>query len=215
MNPATLLKVLRASAPVADQRQAIPILNHVLIESNGHLRLTTTDLEIGIRVTLSPQLGEPEFQVTAPAKLVRSILQTATDDVTFSAMCDIYRRDHVPSLIIRDATAEWQIYGMNSHDFPMWPDVLSWSLDSINTAECVKALKDAIKHSPKMGRHWLRDTTVRVQPLGELRAATAERLAAVLSKLAKTYPTMESTVEEKYVCLTLENTEIIVRLTTS
>lgn len=225
MTPNPLLDTMRAMTAVADHRHPMPILNHVLIESNGHLRLTATDLEIGIRTTLPPLPHETDFEVTVPAKLFRDVLAVATGDVGLgyelpedgrSDEQRAYRerygyRDIYPRFIIHDSTAEWRLNGMYASDFPTWPDMFSWSLDEISTAEAVKKLKAAIKANKPASRWQRESTTIDVQPIGELPLATVERLAAVLSRLKKTHPTIEVSVEEKYVCLDMGDTEIIVR----
>ena len=55
-----LLEGLSTVQNVVSTRTTLPILSNVLLQaSDGEIRLTTTDLDVGIEVVLKPKLHEP------------------------------------------------------------------------------------------------------------------------------------------------------------
>ncbi len=70
----TLARALDAVERVVKPRIVTPILGHVLLEAYGdRLRLTTTDLEIGVRTSIAAEVAE-EGATTAPVRLVAGVV---------------------------------------------------------------------------------------------------------------------------------------------
>lgn len=78
---ATLLKALAHIQSVAEKRNTIPILANVLIDANnGHLSLTTTDMEIAVVEEVPAEIHTPGA-VTAPAAVLYEIVRKLPDGV--------------------------------------------------------------------------------------------------------------------------------------
>ena len=70
------VKAVGTAVSVVNAKSSLPILSNILIETEGkdELRITGTDLEIGITTRTSAQIIE-EGSVTVPAKKVFDILR--------------------------------------------------------------------------------------------------------------------------------------------
>lgn len=70
-----LFRALQLATPLLDSHQTLPILSHVLIETTElGLRLTATDLEVGIRVTVPAEVREPGA-LTVPGRLFAELVR--------------------------------------------------------------------------------------------------------------------------------------------
>ena len=79
-----LVEGLQTVQSVVGTRSTLPILSNLLIEAeNGELRLTTTDLDVGIRCPVEAQIEKPGA-TTLPARTLFSIIrELAAGEVRF------------------------------------------------------------------------------------------------------------------------------------
>ena len=68
------LRCLQMVHNVVEPRQTMPILANVLVEADGEMtRLTATDLEVGVRVSLPAQVSAPGAVTISARKLVEIV----------------------------------------------------------------------------------------------------------------------------------------------
>ncbi len=115
---ADLLRELTLSQGVLERKGTIPILSNILLEaSEGSLRLTATDLELGIRSSC-PAKVKKEGATTAPGKklfdyirqLEEAEIRCKVSDAGGGAMHLASGRSHV------------RLAGMARDSFPVLPD---------------------------------------------------------------------------------------------
>ena len=82
----TLLKNVQAISGVLGSNNALPILDNFLIESNGELlKITASDMETTIVVSVKPEAMDDAGRIIVPAKLLIDWLKTLSDiPVTFT-----------------------------------------------------------------------------------------------------------------------------------
>ena len=101
---------------VVSTRTTLPILSNVLMEAkNGEVRLTTTDLDVGVRGSVSAEI-ETEGATTLPArKLATIIRELPTSEIDFEVdENNIAQIDAGPSF--------FKILGLSEDEFPPLPD---------------------------------------------------------------------------------------------
>ena len=78
--PTVLSQALQIVSRAISTRTTLPILNNILLETTPEgLALTATNLEIGIRKTISAEVAE-EGSTTAPARLLTDFVATLPDE---------------------------------------------------------------------------------------------------------------------------------------
>ncbi len=102
---------------VISAKPAMPILSHVLIEAaHGELKLTATDLTVGIQCTTDVKVLE-EGKASLPAKRFANLIRELTaynieisvdQDYTTHLICD---------------SSHFKLKGMNPEDYPSLPDL--------------------------------------------------------------------------------------------
>lgn len=99
-------------------RTSLPILSHVLVETAEEgLRLTATDLEMGMSLLLRGVDVETEGGFTAPARILTELLGAFPDgDVTLSVGPTHAVRLHCGS-------SDYKILGLPAEEYPRLPDV--------------------------------------------------------------------------------------------
>lgn len=111
-----LKDALSRVARAVNGRTSLPILGHVLLESeNGCLKLSTTDLEIGISATI-PAVIKKFARTTIPCKLAIDALKPAKGQVTLKNGAD-------DTVILCINGAESKLLGLDPAEFPILPEV--------------------------------------------------------------------------------------------
>lgn len=98
------------------QKSSLPILSNVLLESeNNTLKLTATDLDIGICSTI-PVTTEVSGSITVPARKFFDIIKALPDDseITLSM-----KKNNFVS--IKSGKAQFKIIGLPKEEFPQLP----------------------------------------------------------------------------------------------
>jgi len=100
---------------ITGKQSTLPILSNILIEAeNGRLKLSATNLEIGVVVNIGAKIEE-EGKITIPAKLIGSFIHNLPSG-------DILNLQTKQSaLIIQSSQYEGKIKGMDGKDFPIIP----------------------------------------------------------------------------------------------
>ena len=99
-------------------RTSLPILSHILIETEGDaLRLTATDLELGISLTLPAARAESPGGLTAPARILTELLGALPEcDVTLGV-------DLTHAVRLNCDRSDYKILGLPAEEYPKLPEV--------------------------------------------------------------------------------------------
>jgi len=123
---ADLLKELTLSQGVVERKTTIPILSNVLLEASAEsLRMTTTDLELGIRSSC-PAKVKKAGSTTAPAKklfdYVRQLEEPEIRFKTVAAAAGASEGAAGASLQLTCGRSHVRMAGMPRDNFPILPD---------------------------------------------------------------------------------------------
>jgi len=111
-----LLSGIQKVQNVISSKSTLPILSNILIEAQqGNLKLTATDLDIGISCAVPVDIQEPGI-ITIPAKRFGDIIKELPDD-------DINVNTKKNNLIIIETkSCQFKIMGLPCEDFPKLPE---------------------------------------------------------------------------------------------
>ncbi len=126
---------------VVSARTTLPILSNVLVEAEGDaLRLTTTDLDVGVSVRVDAKVEVPGG-TTLPARRLASIIrELPASDVDVEV-------DDKNTASIRSGRSFFKILGLNRDEFPPLPDfedAHEFKLDQKRLLDCLKKTSYAI-----------------------------------------------------------------------
>jgi DNA polymerase-3 subunit beta len=104
--------VSRAVSP----RSTLPVLNNILIATDeGRLRISATNLELGITCWIGAQIEE-EGSVTIPARIFNDLVSTLPGDKV-----NLTLTTRTQSLNIHCGTSNFDIKGIDANEFPPMP----------------------------------------------------------------------------------------------
>ncbi len=117
-------------------RTSLPILSHILIEAEGDaLKLTATDLELGISLMLPAARVETAGGLTAPSRILTELLGALPEgDVTLNV-------DLTHAVRLNCDRSDYKILGLPAEEYPKLPEVKDENGFSIPQ----KLLRDMIK----------------------------------------------------------------------
>ena len=114
-NQQDLARGLSTVSHAVSTRSTLPILSNILLAAeNGRLRLSATNLEIGITCWVPASIQE-EGTTTSPARLLTDFVNTLAKDVTLSLL------PSGQSLKVSDQSSQATIRGMDPGEFPTIP----------------------------------------------------------------------------------------------
>jgi DNA polymerase III subunit beta len=130
-----LLDGLQRIQNVVSSRATLPVLTNALLETTeAGLRLTTTDLEVGIRCDIAAQV-ERTGATTLPAKRLAAIVrELPSAEVTLET-------DSKNITSISCGSSFFKIYGLPKEDFPPFPDLKDAKTYTLKQAE----LRDGVR----------------------------------------------------------------------
>ena len=110
-----LLATLYWTQSIVERRNTMPILANVLIEAGkGEIRLTATDLEVGVRGRVEGEVTK-EGAVTIGAKKLYEIIRGVSEDLVH------LKRLENEWVEIRGGKSIFKIVGMDAKEFPQFP----------------------------------------------------------------------------------------------
>ena len=110
-----LLECLQQVQNVVSTRTTLPILSNVLLQTNGsEVRLTTTDLDVGVRGSFEAQI-EKEGATTLPARRLFTIIRELPSS---ESQFDV---DGKNAASIRSGQSFFKILGLPEEEFPPLP----------------------------------------------------------------------------------------------
>lgn len=132
-----LAKALGMATRIVGVRSTLPILNNVLLKTEkGKLRLSATDLEVGISTWVGAKI-EKEGSYTVPAKLFGDYIAAGSGKT-------IRLEKQEAALKVADGQGEAAIKGLPADEFPVIPELTGTSLFSLPPIILKEALKKVI-----------------------------------------------------------------------
>jgi DNA polymerase-3 subunit beta len=111
-----LLNTIQTVQNIITPRAVLPILSNILIEAQGgNLRLTATDLDIGISCVI-PVIIQEQGAITIPAKRLHDIIRELPGD---EATMNTKKNNLV---VIETETCQFKIMGLPGEEFPKLPE---------------------------------------------------------------------------------------------
>ena len=107
-----LLSGIQKVQNIITTKTTLPILSHILLETQpNNLKLTATDLDIGISCVIPVEVQEPGI-ITVPAKRFSDIIKELPGEAV-----DINTKKN-NLIIIETESCEFKIMGLAAEDFP-------------------------------------------------------------------------------------------------
>ncbi len=125
-NQKNFKKALNLVEKVVSKNSSLPILNNILLKTeNGRLKISATNLEIGINYIIGAKIEEVG-QIAVPARIISDFIGNIVDDkVSLTTKSNI--------LSIDLEKYKTQILGFDAKDFPIIPKIKSKPLAFIPT----------------------------------------------------------------------------------
>jgi DNA polymerase III subunit beta len=110
-----LLSSLGMVQGIVERRNTVPILGHVLLEvENDRLRLSATDLEVGIRTEVACETGGQGSLTLSARKLFEVVREAEGDQLTLKALDNDWFE-------IKCGRARFKMMGLDPRSFPAMP----------------------------------------------------------------------------------------------
>ena len=107
-----LLKPLQAVIGVVERHQTMPILaNVLLVAKDGELSVTATDLEVGIRLSITRIQVETTGSILVPADKLGAIVRECDDETLAIEVADNICH-------IRGSDSHFQVFAQDAKEFP-------------------------------------------------------------------------------------------------
>ena len=112
-----LLRGIQVVQNAVSSKNTLPILSHILLEAvKGEIKLTATDLEIGVITTIKGEVIE-EGSITIPAKKFSEIVKELPSGVDIQISLKKGQ-----SISIEVGKSYFRLVGLQKEDFPQLPD---------------------------------------------------------------------------------------------
>ena len=114
INQKNLKRALGLVEKIVSRNHSLPILNNVLIKTdNGRLRISATNLEIGINCTIGAKIDEVG-EIAIPARVFSDFINNVSDE-----KITLHTKSNV--LLVNSEKYKTQILGFDPKDFPIIP----------------------------------------------------------------------------------------------
>lgn len=137
----SLLKGIQIVQNAVSSKNTLPILSHILIEAKKQeIKLTATDLEIGVSVKVEGEVSE-EGAITVPAKKFSEIIKELTPQIPINISLKKGQ-----SITIESGKSYFRLMGLLKDDFPQLPEFPAHggkNTDSVKLPQ--KTLKEMIQ----------------------------------------------------------------------
>src|SRR3989344_5525467 len=115
-NYKNLKKALGVTEKVVSRNPSLPILNNLMLKTeNGRLRISATNLEIGINYSIGAKIDEPG-ELAVPARIFSDFVNNISDEKVF-----LNSKGNI--LQISTDKYKTQILGFDSKEFPIIPKI--------------------------------------------------------------------------------------------
>ena len=124
------LKGLARVQGIVEKRNTIPVLSNVLLEgADGELRLTATDLEVGMQSTYPANIRKPGKVTVSAKKLYEIIKELPDNQVSFNAKENCW-------IEVECGKAQFNIVGLSAEEFPNFPKPDKGQFLSLSSSLC-------------------------------------------------------------------------------
>jgi DNA polymerase III subunit beta len=115
----SLLKALQSVSGVIQTNNTLPILDNFLFELNeGKLKITASDLETTMNISIVPDMAEDYANIAVPARILIDTLKTFSNiPISFTANMETY------GITIATEEGNFKIAGQNADEFPKIPEI--------------------------------------------------------------------------------------------
>jgi DNA polymerase III subunit beta len=111
----SLLNSLSMVQGIVERRNTVPILGHVLMEpGEDRIRLSATDLEVGIRTSIAAETVQPAPLTLSARKLFEIVRETEAEQVTIKTLEGDWFE-------LRCGRARFKMMGLDPRSFPAMP----------------------------------------------------------------------------------------------
>ncbi len=123
-----LIKALNIAEKIVSRNINLPILNNILLETdNGQLKLSSTNLEIGLNYWMRGKI-EKEGSLSVPAKIITNFVNNLP-----KKNIELNVKDNVLDLKCENYKAK--IKGISAKEFPIIPEIKEEPIISLETKE--------------------------------------------------------------------------------
>ncbi|MCX6810231.1 MAG: DNA polymerase III subunit beta [Candidatus Berkelbacteria bacterium] len=132
-----LNKGLSIVSRIVGARTTLPVLSNIYLEAkNGQLKLSATDLEIGVTTSIGAKVDE-EGSLTVPARLISDFIAANSDE-------NLDIESKATTLHLKSARYEANIKGIDSSEYPVLPDISKDSLLELPVDEFTRAISEVV-----------------------------------------------------------------------
>jgi DNA polymerase-3 subunit beta len=139
----TFMRSLQMVHNIVEPRQTMPILANVLIEAEGEgIRLTATDLEVGVRVSVPARIAAPGAVTISARKLLEIVKELPPAPLSLKVQENAW-------VALRCAGAAYKLVGLAPEDFPAVAPggAVTWiSVDGKTLRDMLEQTMFAISH---------------------------------------------------------------------
>lgn len=126
INQKNFKKALSLVEKIVSKNTSLPILNNILLKTdNGRLKISATNLEIGVNYIIGAKIEEVG-QIAVPARIISDFVGNILDD-----KISLATKNNI--LSINSDRYKTQILGFDAKDFPIIPKIKSKALAVIPT----------------------------------------------------------------------------------
>ena len=135
-----LLKNLQAIIGVISANNNLPILDDVLFELREHdMKITASDLETTMSVTVQPDRSEEPGEVAIPAKLLADILKTFPDIPLSFSVSETNQQVEISA-----GEGKYKLSGHKSDEFPRTPPLEGTTLVELQSDVLARAINKTL-----------------------------------------------------------------------
>jgi DNA polymerase-3 subunit beta len=143
VNQKNFKKSLSVVEKIVSKNTTLPILNNILLRTeNGRLRLSATNLELGINYSLGAKIDEVG-EIAVPGRILADFVNSIVDEkISLSTKNEV--------LSMSSTNFKTQILGSNSKDFPIIPKIKGTNisvLDARNLKSSLLCVSEAMSLS--------------------------------------------------------------------
>ncbi|MEI6144573.1 MAG: DNA polymerase III subunit beta [Candidatus Berkelbacteria bacterium] len=134
---ANLNKGLSIVSRIVGTRTTLPVLSNIYLEAkDGQLKLSATDLEIGVTTSIGAKVDE-EGALTVPARLISDFIAANSDE-------SLDLESKATTMHLKSARYEANIKGIDSSEYPVLPDISKDSLIDLATGDFTRAISEVV-----------------------------------------------------------------------
>lgn len=169
-----LLQSVQRCQSVVERRHTIPILSNLLLETHeGGLRVTATDLDVGLRTQAPAVIDEPGATTVSARKLFE-VLRELNEDA------EVNLHTEAAFLYLSSGRSKFRLAALPADDYPAVQEeeeVVSLHIDGVDLARMITSTSFAMSHDET--RKYLTGTLFDLLDSGKLRlvATDGHRLA--------------------------------------